>query len=191
MDPANLAMSSMGASGGGGILSGIGSFMSGQSQAKAYEYQAGVAKINEQIAKQNADYAFAAGEVEAQEAGMKTRAQVGETIAQQGAGGLAIGSGSNARVVQSEKEIGAENVGIIRSNAAKRAYGYQVEAVGEEAKSQLLTSAATSAKTSSFISGLTSFIGAGGSVADKWMKASQVGIFGGSSPETGSKGIVS
>ena len=62
MDPATLAITGMAASGGGGILSGIGSYFSGQATAKSYEYQAGVAKINEQIAKQNADYAIQAGE---------------------------------------------------------------------------------------------------------------------------------
>lgn len=178
MDPVTLSAVALGSSIAGGGVSALGSIMGGQSKAAAYQYQAGVAQINQQIAKQNADYAIAAGEVEAQEAGMKTRAQIGETTAQQGAGGLAIGSGSNARVVQSEAEIGAENVGIIRSNAAKRAYGYEVEAVQEQAKGQLDRMAASSAKTAGYIGAASSLLSTGGSVASKWIQGSQVGIFG-------------
>lgn len=157
-------------------VSAYSAYSSGQAKSAADKYQAGVAQINQQIAKQSADYAIAAGEVEAQQAGMKTRAQVGETIAQQGAGGLAIGGGSNARVVQSEKEIGAENVGIIRSNAAKRAYGYEVEAVGESAKGNLLTMASSQAKTAGNLGAFSSIVGGVGSVATKWSKAGQVGL---------------
>jgi len=76
-----LAIGGMAASAAGGVVSALGQVMGGQSQGNMYTYQAGVAQMNTQIAKQNADYARVAGEVSAQESGMKTRAMVPRTPA--------------------------------------------------------------------------------------------------------------
>lgn len=151
-----------------------------------YNYQAGVAQMNAQIAKQNADYATAAGEVTAQESGMQTRFKIGETVAQQGAGGLAVGSGSNARVVSGEQAIGQQDEAIIRSNAARQAYGYDVQAAQDTAQSQIDQFAASNAKTAGDISAFGSILGAAGSVSSKWLTAGQQGVFGGGggNPET-------
>src|ERR1700689_761919 len=121
MDPVSLTAISLAASAAGGGVSAFGALEQGKSQGAIYNYQAGVANLNSQIAKQNADYAVASGEVQAQESGMRTRQQVGGIIAQQGAGGLAIGGGSNARVVSSQQQVGQEDQALIRSNAARAA----------------------------------------------------------------------
>lgn len=150
-----------------------------------YNYQSGVAQMNAQIEKQNKDYAIAAGEVTAQESGMATRYKIGETIAQQGAGGLAVGSGSNARVVDSERAVGQQDEAIIRSNAARQAYGFDVEAAKYTAESQVDQFAASNAKTSGYLNAFGSLLGAAGSVSSKWLTASNAGTFSGSSnPET-------
>lgn len=163
----------------GAATSAAGAYSSGQSQGAMYQYQAGIAAMNSQIAKQNADYAIAAGEVSAQESGMKTRAQIGTTIAQQGAGGLAVGSGSNARVVTSERAIGQEDQALIRSNAAKQAYGFEVQAAQDTAQGQLYSAASTNAKTAGDINAVGSFLSGAGSVSSKWLQASQTGALGG------------
>lgn len=175
MDPVSLSLA---ATAGGGALSAFSSIMSGNAKAAQANYQAGVAQVNATIAKQNADYATQAGEVEAQQGGMKTRAQVGQTIATQGAGGLALGSGSQASVVQSEREVGAEDVSIIRSNAAKRAYGYQVEAMQDTSQAELFKMTATDAKTAGIIGAFSSILGTAGSVSSKWMQGNAAGLFG-------------
>lgn len=177
--PAALGAISLGASALGGATSAFGSIMGGQSQAAMYNYQAGIAQINQQIMQQSADYATAAGEVSAQESGMKTRAQIGQTIAQQGAGGLAVGGGSNARVVSSELALGQEDQALIRSNAARQAYGYEVQGVQDTAQSQLDTMAASKSQTAGLLGAAGSILGAAGSVSSKWLQASQTGIFGG------------
>lgn len=178
-DPASLATMSLAASGTSGGISALGSIMGGQSQASMFQYQSGIAAMNAEIAKQNADYAVAAGEVSAQESGMRTRAQIGQTIATQGAGNLAVGQGSNARVVNSELALGQEDQALIRSNAAKQAYGYEVTAAQDTAQSQLDTQAASNAKTAGIISGIGSLLGTAGSVSSKWLTATQSGAFGG------------
>lgn len=156
----------------------MGSLFGGNAQAQMYQYQAGIAQMNSQIAKQNADYAIAAGEVSAQQSGMKTAQQIGQTVAQQGAGGLAVGSGSNARVVESEREVGQEDQALVRANAAKTAYGYEVTAAQDTAQGQLFQSAASNAKTAGDISALGSLISGAGSVSSKWLQASQMGVPG-------------
>jgi hypothetical protein len=171
----------MGATALGGATSAAGSIMGGQSQAAMYQYQSGVALMNQQIAKQNADYAVYSGEVEAQRQGIKTREEIGQTIAQQGAGNLAVGSGSNARVVESERRVGAQDAALIRSDAAKRAYGYEVEALKYGAESTLDLMAGEKSKTAGYIGAASSLLGAAGSVSSKWLQASSVGLVGGKS----------
>lgn len=164
----------------GGATSAAGSIMGGNSQATMYQYQAGIAAQNAQIAKQNASYAIASGEVNAQQSGMKTRFQVGQIVTQQGAGGLAVGSGSNARVVSGQQEVGVQDQALIRANSAKQAYGYEVTAAQDTAQSQVDTQAASNAKTTGYIQAAGSLLGSAGSVSSKWLQASQSGAFGSS-----------
>jgi hypothetical protein len=180
-DPSTLAMASMGGTVAGSLLSAFGSSYKGQAQANMYDYQAGVAKINQQINLQNADYERNVGEVEAQESGMKTRAQVGATVAAQASSGLDVNRGSASDVRTSEIEIGQQDENIIRANAARKAYGYEVEATQDSAQAGLYGMAATTAKTSGAIGALSSILSGGTSVADKWLKGQQTGVFGGSS----------
>lgn len=184
-DPVSLTAISLGASALGGVVSAGGAIAGGQSQAAMYQYQAGVAQMNQQIMKQNADWAVASGEVSAQEKGMETRYKIGETIAQQGAGGLAIGSGSQGRVVDSERQLGQYDEALIRSNAARQAYGYEVEAAKFGAESQLDTMAASTSRTSGYLKAFGSLLGTAGSVSSKWLQAGQSGVFGGGGGPSG------
>ena len=167
----------LGTTAAGGVVGAIGSLLSGEAGSSMYKYQAGVAKINQQIAKQNADWDRKAGEVEAQEAGMKTRAEVGQTKAVQGASGLDVNSGTNVAVRQSETEIGQQNEAIIRSNAAKRAYGFEVEAVQHEAQSNIDVMGAQQAKTAGQIGAVSSILGGASSVSSKWLQGKSVGLY--------------
>ena len=62
-DPISIV--SMGASIAGGAISAFGAKKSGESQQQMFNYQAGVAKINSDIDKQNQEYALSQGEAEA------------------------------------------------------------------------------------------------------------------------------
>lgn len=150
---------------------------SGQAQANMYNYQAAVAQINQQIMQQNASWATQEGEVQAQQSGMKTRAQVATTQAQQGAGNLDVRSGSNARVQASELEIGEEDQALIRSNAAQRAYGFEVQGFQYAAQASSDKAAASNSQTAGTISAVSSLLGGAGSVSSKWLQGSQMGLF--------------
>lgn len=184
-DPITLTAISMAGSAGGGLLGAFGAMQKGSAEAGMYTYQSGVAQINKQIALQNADYSIQAGEVRAQESGMQTRAQIGEIKTVQSGKGLDVNSGSALTVRESESAIGAENTGVIRADAARKAYGYNVEAAGYEATSQMDLQAASQSKKAGIMGALGSILGGAASVSSKWMQAGQAGITsstGGSNP---------
>lgn len=174
---APVAVAGIGMTALGGITQAFGAEQQGAAQAAMYNYQAGIAQMNAQIAKQNADYETALGEVQAQQQGMKTRAEIGETRAAQGAGGLDVNTGSNLAVRASEAELGAQDQAMIRSNAARRAYGQMVEAAQDTAQSNVDMMAASNAKQAADINAFSSILGAGSSVSSKWMQASSLGLF--------------
>jgi len=176
-DPFTLATVGIGATAGGSVLGGLGNMLSGQSSQNMYNYQSAVALVNKQISDQNASYAIAAGETSAQQSGMQTRATIGTTRATQGAGGLDVNSGSNLNVRSSEAEVGAESAALIRSNAAKQAYGYEVEGLQYTAQSAVYKQAGSQSALAGMIGAGSSLLGGAGSVASKWLGAQQAGIF--------------
>jgi hypothetical protein len=160
----------MGASAIGGIVGAVGAMQKGAGEAQMYNYQAGVAQMNQRIAQQNADYARQAGEVEAQQKAMQVRAQVGDIKARQAASGLDISSGSPLAVRTSAEEVGAENVALVRSDAAKKAYGYEVQGLSYGAESTLDQYAASRAKTAGMFEAAGSILGGAGNVSSKWFQ---------------------
>lgn len=176
-DPVTLTVASMAMTAAAGGVAAYGAEQAGKSKKAMYDYQSAIAVRNADIAKQNADYAVRVGETQAQAQGMKTRFQVGSTIANRGASGLDVNKGSNARVVESVQEIGEHDASVIRSDAAKRAYGYEVEAANATAQGQVYTMAGEDAKRAGDISAISTILGTAGSVAGKWSDASTRGIF--------------
>lgn len=173
-----MATIGMGANAAGGGLGIFSSIFGGEAKSDMYKYQAGVARINEQIAQQNADYARAAGEVEAQRSGMGTRFKIGQERVAQAASGIDAGRGSAVAVRASEQAIGQQDEAMIRANAARRAYGYQVEAVGKEAEARMAETSADAAKTEGYINAFGSLLGTASSVSSKWLQAKQYGVYG-------------
>jgi hypothetical protein len=103
-------------------------------------------------------------------------------------------------------EVAQYNQQMIRANAAKQAYGYDVEAMQDDAQSKLYTYTADEDRVQAAntmqaaglagqaiplqqqayqiageggdISAMASLVGGAGSVATKWSSASKLGIFG-------------
>jgi len=175
-------------------------------QANINMYQAAVSMLNKQISKQNAAYARDVGEVEAQQEASKHRAEQGAMIASQGASGLSVSGASATRVREGMIEVGYYDQMQTRASAAKKAYGYEVEAVMHEAQADVYRYTAemnedqaknelTAAKMTESTLGLQqqamgladtagkfnmlgSIAGMAGSVADKWMAGKGLGMFG-------------
>ena len=142
-----------------------GSIQQGQSQAAMAKYESQVASNNAKIAQQNAAQAGQAGENQAGQSEMKTRAQVGAIKASQAANGLDINSGSSLDVQSSAAEMGEQNAITIRSNAARTAYGYEQQAQNFQTQSELDKMQANNDEISSFTNAGSTLLGGAGKAA--------------------------
>src|SRR5258708_32147406 len=133
-DPFTWAAIGVGSSLIGGGVSAYGSLQKGAADQSMYNYQAGVAQLNQKIALQNASYAQQAGGSAAYQSGLKTAANVAQQKVDQSASGIEVGSGSAAGVRQSTTALGVYDQNLIRTNFAKKAYGFEVEAATKCAK---------------------------------------------------------
>ena len=165
----------------GGITSAIGAFVQGQAQQEMYNYQAGVARLNAQIADQNATYTRQVGELQAAQAGLAGAQRMGQIRAAQGASGLDVNTGSAKQVQQSQGQITSMDMTAIRSNAAKTAYNYEVEGTQYIAQANLDTVAGKNARTSGMINAYSSILGSASSVSSEWLRGQSLGLWNGTS----------
>lgn len=177
-DPVTLAALSMGMSAGGSIFSAFGASSKGKAQKQMYDYQAGMAEYRKKIALQNRDYALQVGEDTAERFGIKARANEGTIRAGAGASGIDVGTGSKVNVITSQKQVTAMDMATIRNNAARRAYGYIVEAETEGQQAGLYRAAGVNAKKAGQMDAIGSLISGATSVASKWYQGSSAGLFG-------------
>lgn len=176
-DPATMTAISMGGSILGGIFGASGASASAAAQSQMGMYQAGIALQNAKIAKQNAVYESVQGEQSAMRYGMQARQRSGEILAGQSASGLDVGSGTNKQVQESQKIVSNMDMAQIRANAAKAAYDYRVQAKSYEQEAMMGMMGAKNAESAGRTNVLSSIIGSATSVADKWLKAKEVGTF--------------
>lgn len=177
MNPQQVGATGLGATAGGGILSAFGSISSGIANKGMYDYQASVAKLNQQIDNQDAEFATQTGEQQSQISGMKTGQQIAQTKVAQASSGFDVNSGSNAQVRASEHTVGAIDSAIIRSNAAKTAFNYQTQGAIAGSQASLYTAAGNNAETAGVINAGSSILGATGSVSSQWLQGQRVGLW--------------
>lgn len=127
----------MGVSAGTAAIIGTGVQMYGQhkvaqAQKNAADFNAQVAEQNEALATQKAAWQTQEGEQNVGASEMKTAAQVGGIKTFQAASGVDVNSGSAVDVENSARTIGKLDALTIRSNAARAAYGYQVEETSDK-----------------------------------------------------------
>ncbi len=174
---APLALVGLGSTIFGGVLGAQGASQAGAAQEKQNYYQAGVAELNSQIAKQNADYAMNQGEQQAQKFGMAAGEREGQIVASQASSGTDVNTGSNLGVQKSQHYVDLQDLTQIRSNAAKVAYDYDVQSVNFDKQAQLYKMAGKDAAAAGATKAEASIVGTVGSVASKWTQGSQVGLF--------------
>lgn len=143
----------------GAAVSAYGMEQQGKAASNAANYNAEVAANNAKIAKQNSAYAGAEGETNTASALMKARAEVGAIKASQAASGLDVNSGSAVDVRSSAAETGELNAINIRSEAARKAYGYQTEAASDTGQVGLDKSNASNSSAAGDIGAASSIIG--------------------------------
>lgn len=143
---------------GGSVLGALGQMKQGKAASQAAQYNATVAANNANISRQNAINAGHEGEIAAAQAQQETRAKVGAIKADQGASGVDLNSGSSIDVRSSAAQTGQLNAITLRSNAARKAYGYQLEASGQDAQSQLDLSTAKNEKSAGLLNASTTLL---------------------------------
>lgn len=149
-NPASSSSGLMYASMGLSAISAITSAFSQSAALKARgDYEATIANTNSKIAAFQAKQEIEAGGVEANRKNLQTEGQVGEVRARQGASGVDVASGSNTLVRTAIQNAGAQDELTIRNNAARRAWGYETEAIQDTYKGQFakLTAKAQSEQT--------------------------------------------
>jgi len=161
----------------GGIVGGMGAKESGEAAAGAARYKAGVALINKQVSEQNASWAIQAGDAQAETKGLQAKQQIGQEKVVQAASGFDVNSGTGERVRSDMSTVSAYDQNVIRWDASKTAYGYEIKAATDTAEARLDQFSAQQDETAGTISEIGSFINAGSSVASKWAQGSKQGMF--------------
>lgn len=187
--PSQIAGAGMGAAAGGSILSAFGSLSSGVANSNMYNYQSGVAKLNQQIDTQNAEFARQTGEQQARQFGFKAAAQMGAIKVAQASGNFDVRSGSNKQVQDSQRALNTIDLDTIRSTAAKTAYGFTEQGAIAGSQASLYSSAAGNALAAGGIGAATSILGGASSVSSMWLKGNQVGLWGSPGGSGSSGGI--
>ena len=178
--PGALGAAGIGASIFGTLLGAAGQKEAGQVQTQQYNYQAGIAALNSQIATQNANYASQQGELTAEKVGLKDRATAGQIVASQGASGVDVNSGSAKSVQESQHTVSTMDLDTIRMNATKTAYDFETQANQFKAQAFMDVAGSQNVQKATSTNVATSLVGGAGSVAQKWLQGSQMGLFSGS-----------
>lgn len=176
----------MAATAGGGLLSAFGSISSGIANEGMYNYQASIAKINEQIDAQNAEYALQTGRQQNQQFGFKAGQQMGQIKTAEASSGFDVRSGSAAQVQASQRGLDRLDMEVLHSNAAKTAYNYEIQGTMEGAQASLYQKAGSNALAAGFVGAGSSLLGGAASVSSEWLQGQRVGLWGGGGgPSTG------
>lgn len=136
-----------------------GQLSASQAAARSAGYNSAIASENAGIASTNAALVGAQGESDVAVQGAKNKAQIGSTLANQGASGVDVNSGSAVDVRQSEAKIGMLNELNIRSQAAQRAYGFQTASASDKAQAAADSAQSSNDKTAGLIGAGTSILG--------------------------------
>lgn len=172
-----------------GMMGVKGAQAAGATQAGQYEYQAGLAEINAQSAKDNAEYTRRVGELKAMQYGLSAGQRTGAIKAGLGASGLDVNSGSARDVIASDELVKGMDLSMIRSNALKTAYDYDVQSTQFKNQAQLYRMGAEDAKTATKYNVASSILGTVTSVSSKWLQGNTLGMFSGGSKPTASTAI--
>jgi len=154
---------------GTGIAAG-GAYEAGQAQKKSENYSAQLATENAAIATQNAQWVGAESNSNVEAESLKNRAQFGSILANQAASGLDVNKGSAVDVRGSQEKLQMLDTQTLRSNAARKAYGFETQAVSDTAQSQLDTAAAKNAQTAGEINAGATLLSGTGAAASNYAK---------------------
>lgn len=159
----------------GTAVSVMGQSRAADAAAKQAEYQAQVARVNQQIMERNAKLATQQGAADEERQRLKTQQIIGSQRSAIASQGGDPNSGTYLDIIGDTASAGETDALTIRSNAALRAYGFRVQGAGAGAQAGLFDmQAANATGMLPFTIGSTLLSGAS-SVAGKWAMMSDMG----------------
>lgn len=163
---------------GASALSGLGAVGSTLAGEKSAKYNAAIAGNNAQIASQNATTSIQEGEANAAAASQASKAKIGGILANQGASGVDVNSGSSLDTRASAADVGELNAINIRSQAARSAYGFETSGVNSTAEQNMDESQAAYAPIQGAIGAGTSLLSGAAAVNSPWASFAASGGLG-------------
>lgn len=159
----------------GAAISAGGTILGGIASGNAASYQATVARNNAVIANQNAAYATAAGQQQAEQQGLKGAAAVGRIKASQAANGVDVNTGSAVDVQKSQAEESQLDTETVLNNAELQAYGYRSQATNFTAQAGLEQTQAEEAPIGAGLAAGGGLLSSASSVGTNWIKLQSAG----------------
>lgn len=144
------------------VISGAGAIQQGNAAEASGRYNAQVATMNAKIADQNARDALERGKIEEQQKRQEIAMLTGRQRAAMAANGVDITYGSPLDTIVDTAMLGEIDALTIRSNAAREAYGYKVNAANSRADATLSLANGKSAKTAGYLSAGGTILGGAG-----------------------------
>lgn len=135
-------------------LSAFSGLMQGQQQAAQAKAQASALRQNALYLNNAANDAKVRGAIEADQSRVQTQQLIGTQRAAQAANGGLVNEGSNAIIQQDTAQLGELDALTISNNAAREAYGYQVEASNALTNARQLSKIAKRSPISSLLGGV-------------------------------------
>jgi hypothetical protein len=173
-----ISAASAGASAIGSVKAGNASKRAGQAEADVANSQADLSLANADLADQQAADAEARGAVAENEYRTQVRGLIGSQRAGFAANGVDVGFGSSVDVQADAARLGELDALTIRSNAAREAWGYKVQAWNDRQSSLIqrkggqmaIEAGKASASADYWNAGQTLLTGAGGLLMQKYGK---------------------
>lgn len=141
------------------------------------EYEASVARTNATLARLQAKQTLEVGDVEAARINQKNRQIEGSILAAQGASGVSVSSGSAALVRNAVRNAGAFDELTVRNNAARRAWGFETEAIQGKSKSDFAIQESKAKAHQTLVVGGLEAISGPLSIYSRYTRRSQGGIY--------------
>jgi hypothetical protein len=170
-DPASIGVS-MGLNAIGGIMGANAASKKAAGESQMFAYKAAIARKNAEINRKNADFAFDAGEDQAQRSGMTTGFTIASQKAAQSGSGFDVNRGTAADVRDSTQSLGLRDQKTIRIEAGRKAWGYKNAADMNDLEASMNDQAGANARKAGEVNMWSTLLGSATSVADKWFKAS-------------------
>lgn len=171
-----IAEGALALSAGGGLLSAFGKMQAGEAAGAAGDYRAQVAENNAVIARQNSNTSLQVGELDVGRQGLRSRAQSGAIKSGMAASGVDVNTGSYGDVQAAASELQQLDALTIRSDAARKAYGYNIEETNQKSTAALERAGADQSRTAGLLNATGSLLASAGSISSQYWKGNQRGL---------------